>query len=307
MAMAAKDVVEIVVSKKKVKLSNRAKLFYPDGFTKGDMIEYYRAVGPMLVPHLKNRAVTLKRYPDGAQGSFFYEKQCPKHRPEWVRTVTVPRKDGKPIAYCVGWDLATLVWMANLASIELHTSLAKSTNVRRPTALVFDLDPGPPADILDCGEVALEIRKVLKKAGLECWPKTSGSKGMQLYLPLNSAVTFDDTKRVALALARHMEQSEPDRIVTTQAKVERAGKVLIDWSQNDDHKTTVSVYSLRAKERPTVSTPLDWREVSAACRRGDASALSFEAADVVKRIEKKGDLFEPVLKTKQKLPAELAG
>ena len=306
--MAAKDVEEIVVSRKKVRVSNRAKEFYPAaGFTKGDMIEYYRAVGPALVPHLKNRAITLKRYPDGAEGSFFYEKQCPKHRPEWVRTVTVPRKDGKPIAYCVGWDLATLVWMANLASIELHTSLAKASAVRRPTALVFDLDPGPPADILDCGEVALAIRKVLKKTGLECWPKTSGSKGMQLYVPLNTAVTFDDTKRVALALARRMETDEPDRIVTTQAKVERVGKVLIDWSQNDDHKTTVSVYSLRAKSRPTVSTPLDWREVSAACRKGDASLLSFEAADVLKRVEKKGDLFEPVLKAKQKLPFDLAG
>jgi bifunctional non-homologous end joining protein LigD len=271
------------------------------------MIEYYRAIGPVLVPHLKNRAVTLKRYPDGAQGSFFYEKQCPKHRPEWVRTVTVPRKDGKPIAYCVGWDLATLVWMANLASIELHTSLARASNVRRPTALVFDLDPGPPANILDCGEVALAIKKVLGTAGLECWPKTSGSKGMQLYVPLNSAVTFDDTKRFALALAQHMERADPDRIVTTQAKVERAGKILIDWSQNDDHKTTVSVYSLRAKDRPTVSTPLEWREVTAACRRGDASALSFEAADVLARVDKKGDIFEPVLKTKQKLPADLAG
>jgi bifunctional non-homologous end joining protein LigD len=306
--VAPKDVEEIVVSRKKVRVSNRPKVFYPDaGFTKGDMIEYYRAVGRVLVPHLKNRAVTLKRYPDGAAGNFFYEKQCPKHRPEWVRTVTVPRKDGKPIAYCVGWDLATLVWMANLASIELHTSLARAANVRRPTAMVFDLDPGPPADIIDCGEVALAIRKVLKKAGLECWPKTSGSKGMQLYVPLNTAVSFDDTKRFALDLARHMEEAEPDRIVTTQAKVERSGKVLIDWSQNDDHKTTVSVYSLRAKDRPTVSTPLEWREVTAACTRGDAAALSFEADEVLARIEKKGDLFDPVLKTKQKLPAALSG
>ncbi|HEY7874965.1 MAG TPA: non-homologous end-joining DNA ligase [Actinomycetota bacterium] len=302
--MAPKDVEEIVVSRKRVKVSNRAKVFYPDaGFTKGDMIEYYRAVAPTLVPHLRNRAVTLKRYPDGAEAGFFYEKQCPKHRPEWVRTVTVPRKDGKPIAYCVGWDQATLVWMANLASIELHTSLAKASNVGRPTALVFDLDPGPPADILDCGEVALAIKKVLAKAGLECWAKTSGSKGMQLYVPLNTAVTFEGTKRFALALAQHMAAAEPDRIVTTQAKVERAGKVLIDWSQNDDHKTTVAVYSLRAKQRPTVSTPLEWREVTAACKKGDAGRLSFETDEVLARIDKKGDVFEPVLKVKQKLPA----
>jgi bifunctional non-homologous end joining protein LigD len=294
---------EIVVSRKRVKLSNPDKIFYEDaGFTKGDVIEYYRSIGPVLVPHLKNRAVTLKRYPDGAGGGFFYEKQCPKHRPEWVRTVTIPRKDGKPIAYCVGWDLATLVWMANLASIELHTSLAKASDPRRPTAMVFDLDPGPPAGILECGEVALSIRKVLEKAGLECWAKTSGSKGMQLYVPLNTAVTFDDTKRYALALARHMEAGSPDLVVTTQAKAERSGKVLIDWSQNDDHKTTVSVYSLRAKERPTVSTPLEWRDVSEACKKGDAERLSFEAGEVLKRVDRKGDLFEPVLKTKQKLP-----
>ena len=294
---------EITVGRKRVKISNTEKVFYADaGFMKGDMIDYYRSIGPALVPHLKNRAVTLKRYPDGAGGSFFYEKQCPKHRPDWVRTVTVPRKDGKPIAYCVGWDLATLVWMANLASIELHTSLAKASNVRRPTALVFDLDPGPPAGILECGEVALVIRKELKKAGLESWAKTSGSKGMQLYAPLNTAVTFDDTKRFALALAQHMQAEHPGEIVTTQAKVERAGKILIDWSQNDDHKTTVSVYSLRAKERPTVSTPLEWREISAACRSGDPAKLTFEAPGVLARVERKGDLFEPVLKTKQKLP-----
>ena len=294
---------EIVISRKRVKLSNLDKVFYADAsVSKGDVIEYYRSIGPALVPHLKNRAVTLKRYPDGAAGSFFYEKQCPKHRPEWVRTVTIPRKDGKPIAYCVGWDLATLVWMANLASIELHVSLAKASNPRRPTAMVFDLDPGPPADIVDCGEVALEIRKLLKSAGLESWPKTSGSKGMQLYVPLNTAVTFDDTKKFALALARAMEARAPDTIVTGQSKAERAGKILIDWSQNDDHKTTVSVYSLRAKDRPTVSTPVGWREVSAACRAGDAGQLTFEAADVLKRVAKKGDLFEPVLKEKQKLP-----
>jgi bifunctional non-homologous end joining protein LigD len=294
---------EITVGRKRVKISNVEKVFYAEAaFSKGDMIEYYRSVGPALVPHLKSRAVTLKRYPDGASGSFFYEKQCPKHRPEWVRTVTVPRKDGKPIAYCVGWDLATLVWMANLASIELHTSLAKASNVKRPTAMVFDLDPGPPAGIVECGDVALTIRKVLGKASLECWPKTSGSKGMQLYVPLNSAVTFDQTKRFALGLAQHMEATEPELILTTQAKVERAGKILIDWSQNDDHKTTVSVYSLRAKDRPTVSTPLEWREVSAAVKSRDASKLTFEAKDVLKRVDKKGDLFEPVLKTKQKLP-----
>ena len=306
--MATKDVQEIVVSRKRVKMSNRGKVFYPDaGFTKGDMIDYYRAIGPALVPHLKNRAVTLKRYPDGAAGSFFYEKQCPKHRPEWMRTVTVPRKDGKPIAYCVGWDLATLVWMANLASIELHTSLAKASNVRRPTAMVFDLDPGPPADILDCGEVALAIRELLGKVGLECFPKTSGSKGMQLYVPLNTPTTYDVTKPFALGIAQLLERRHPDLVVSDMKKVLRTGKVLVDWSQNDEHKTTVSVYSLRAKDRPTVSTPLEWREVTAACKRGDPAALSFETDEVLKRVEKKGDLFEPVLKTKQKLPDGLSG
>jgi bifunctional non-homologous end joining protein LigD len=296
--------ISVKIGRRILTLSNPDKVYWPEtGFTKGEMVTYYRTIAPAIVPHLKNRAVTLKRYPDGVTAGSFYEKNCPKHRPDWVRTVDVERKkDGKTIHYCVGWDEATLVWMANLGSIELHISLSRASSLMRPTAMVYDLDPGAPATIVECCELALELKKRFAKLGLEMFPKTSGSKGLHLYVPLNTAVTFSQTGGLAHAVALEMEEEMPDLVVSTQKKTEREGKVLIDWSQNGPHKTTVAAYSVRARELPTCSTPVTWREISACAKRSDPDLLRFTAGDVVKRVKKRGDLFEPVLSLKQKLP-----
>jgi bifunctional non-homologous end joining protein LigD len=288
-----------------VELSNPDKVFYPEtGFAKADVARYYQDVAAALLPHLKNRLVTLKRYPDGVEGGFFYEKQCPKHRPDWVGTAPMRRKDGKVIHYCLLNDRAALAWSSNLANLELHTSLARADRLDRPRSLVFDLDPGEGTDVLDCARVALWIRAVFEELGLESFAKTSGSKGIQMFVPVSAAATFDDTRSWAHAVALRLAEEHPDAIVTKQSKEARVGKVLIDWSQNDDHKTTVSVYSLRARPRPTVSTPVTWDEVEAALSAGDAGALVFEWDEVLARIESRGDLFEPVLKRRQKLPPQ---
>ncbi|HEX5592068.1 MAG TPA: DNA ligase D [Solirubrobacterales bacterium] len=295
----------VTVEGRELELSNLDKVLYPQtGFTKGELIDWYARIGEVLLPHLRGRPLTLKRYPEGVEGKHFYEKRCPKHRPDWVTTASVwsDRHKGE-IDYCVVEDLPTLVWLANLADIELHTSLAKAAEIERPTAMVFDLDPGAPADIVDCCQVAVWLRGLFEQLGLQCYPKTSGSKGMQLYVPLNSDVTYDDTKPFAKAVAETLEKRFPDRVVSQMSKAKRPGKVLIDWSQNDRHKTTVCVYSLRAKERPTVSTPLEWDEVDAALATGDAEALVFDHAAVLERVEVKGDLFAPLLSEEQTLPA----
>ncbi|MDQ4094883.1 MAG: non-homologous end-joining DNA ligase [Actinomycetota bacterium] len=289
---------------RRVDVSRLDKVFYPEvGFTKGDVIEYYRSVAPVLLPHVKGRAVTLKRYPDGVAGNFFYEKRCPPYAPEWIKTVTMRRKrDNKDIAYCRLDNQAALVWAANLANLELHTSLAKAADVTRPTALVFDLDPGPPADVTTCAEVALLIRALLADLGLDSVVKTSGSKGLQLYAPLNTKVSYDQTGRFAHTVALALEQKHPELIVSRMKKELRGGKVLIDWSQNDDHKTTVAAYSLRARPRPTASTPVTWDEIERAAASGRAADLTFEADEVLKRVEEHGDLFLPSLKLRQRLP-----
>ena len=288
-----------------VKLSNLDKVLYPKaGFTKAHVIDYYRRVAPALLPHLRGRALTMKRYPDGVEGPFFYEKECPPHRPGWVRTANVwSDVRGRDIHFCVVDDLATLVWAANLADLELHTYLARGDDPLAPTAVVFDLDPGEPADALDCCDVALRLRDLTDELGLASFVKTSGSKGLQLYIPLNTPATFDDTKPFARALGEMVERERPEQVTTTMAKAERPGKVFIDWSQNDDHKTTVCAYSLRAKERPTVSTPLQWREVEKAAGARDASGLVFLPDDVRARVERLGDVFRPVLDLEQALPA----
>jgi bifunctional non-homologous end joining protein LigD len=287
-----------------VDVSNLDKVFYPKtGFTKGQVIDYYINISPVLLPHLKNRPISLKRYPNGVEGFFFYEKECPPHRPEWIKTTNVARKDGSEINYCVMNDLPALVWAANLADLELHTFLHCAPRLETPTALAFDLDPGPPADILQCCQVALWLKEMFGKLKLECFPKTSGSKGMQVYVPLNTPGTYERTKAWAHAVAETLERNFPEMVVSKMQKTLRAGKVLVDWSQNDAHKTTVCVYSLRAKEHPTVSTPVTWEEVETALKRKRAKLLTFEAGEVLKRVGKKGDLFEPVLKLKQKLPA----
>jgi bifunctional non-homologous end joining protein LigD len=292
--------VEVEVEGRRLSLSNLDKVMYPEtGFTKGQVIDYYTRVAPVLLPHLRDRPLTLKRYPNGVEGGHFYEKQCPSHAPEWVRSEAV-ELSSKTIRFCVCDDLPTLVWLANLADLELHPSLSKVPEVERPTVMAFDLDPGPPAGIAECCEVAVILRDALNRIGLECFAKTSGSKGIQVYVPLNvDGVDYDyGTKQLSQALARHLEAEHPKLIVSSQRKELRKGKVLIDWSQNDEHKTTVSVYSLRARERPTVSTPLDWDEVAA----GDPDALVFEAADLLERVEERGDLFAPVAELEQRLP-----
>jgi bifunctional non-homologous end joining protein LigD len=286
----------VEVEGRQLSLSNLDKVLYPEtGFTKGQVIDYYTRVASALLPHLRGRPLTLKRYPNGVEGDYFYEKQCPSHRPEWVATAAIPT-GRKTIDFCLADDLPTLVWLANLADLELHTSLSLAEPIERPTMMVFDLDPGEPAGLPECAEVAIALRNLLEQLSLRSFAKTSGSKGLQVYVPLNGEVTYDDTKPLAQAIARHLEAGRPELVVSSQKKSLRGGKVLIDWSQNDEHKTTVCVYSLRARERPTVSTPLDWDELD------DPSSLVFDSSDVLERVEEHGDLFSPVLELRQELP-----
>jgi bifunctional non-homologous end joining protein LigD len=292
------------VGGKKVDVTNLDKVFYPKaGFTKGDVIDYYVRVSSVLLPHLKERPITLKRYPDGVEGFFFYEKKCPDHRPKWMKTTKVAKSEGGDINYCVINDLPSLIWAANLADLELHTFLHKAPSIRRPTALAFDLDPGPPADIVLCCQVGLWLKALFDALKMESFAKTSGSKGLQVYVPINSPVTYDRTKAFSHAVAELLEAQSPETVVSNMQKSRRPGKVLVAWSQNDEHKTTVNVYSLRAKDYPSVSTPVTWDEVESVVRTRNATTLQFVSKEVLKRIEKVGDLFAPVLSLKQKLPA----
>jgi bifunctional non-homologous end joining protein LigD len=298
---------EVEIDGHTLSLSNLDKVLYPEaGFTKGHVIDYYTRVAPAVLGHLRGRPLTLKRYPNGVDASFFYEKQCPSHRPDWVRTAAVySRSNDRTIDFCLADDLPTLVWLANLADLELHTSLALAVDVKQPTILAFDLDPGPPATIVECAEVALELRTVFEHLGMEAFPKTSGSKGMQVYVPLNTPATYKQTKSLALALAQLLERRMPKLVVSEMKRSVRKGKVFVDWSQNDEHKTTVSVYSLRARPQPTVSTPLRWDEVEAVTESRDPDDLVFTSADVLERVAEHGDLFAPVLQLEQPLPDHL--
>jgi len=285
----------------KVGVTNLDKVLYPKaGFTKGQVIDYYIRISLVLLPYLRNRPITMKRYPDGVEGFFFYEKKCPAHRPEWIRTAKVPKTGGGEVNYCVMDDLPALVWAANLADLELHTFLHVAPRIDRPQFLAFDLDPGPPADILLCCKIGLQVRDLFTGLGLESFAKTSGSKGLQVYVPLNTATTYEKTKPFAHAIAELLERQSPKEVVSRMQKSLRPGKILVDWSQNDDKKTTINVYSLRAKERPTVSTPVGWKEVEQAWKR--KRPLSFTSDEALARVEKLGDLFAPVLELKQRLP-----
>jgi bifunctional non-homologous end joining protein LigD len=288
-----------------LKLSNLDKVLYPEaGFTKGQVIDYYVRIAPVLLPHLRGRPLTMKRYPNGVGGMFFYEKNCPSHRPDWVKTVKVwSEGNNRWMDYCLIDDLPTLVWAANLADLELHTSLSLGKDVLQPSFLVFDLDPGAPANIVQCCRVGVWVRDMFSKLGLQSCAKTSGSKGLQIYVPLNTTVTYDQTKPFAHELARMLERQHPELVVSDMKKALRTGKILVDWSQNDDHKTTVCVYSLRAKEQPTASTPVRWSEVENCLKSGDPKLLVFDSDEVLTRAKKYGDLFEPVLKLKQKMPS----
>ena len=298
---------QVEVDGRELKLTNLDKVLYPEaGFSKGEVVDYYAKVAPAMVPHLAGRAVTLRRFPEGVDDldSAFFEKRCPKHRPKWVKTTRVKAgPHAGDIDFCVCDGLPTLVWMAQLAAIELHPSLSLGKKHEQPTVLAFDLDPGPPAEILACSRVALQLREVLGHLGLESFVKTSGSKGMQLYVPLNTKVTYEETRPFAQAIAQLIAKQSPDEILAKMGKkTDRSGKVFIDWYQNNERKTTIAVYSLRARQRPTVSTPVSWEEVEKAVEKDDAKLLVFEAGDVLKRIERDGDLFAPVLELKQKLP-----
>ena len=300
--MSAKT--ELVVEGKKLAVSNLDKVLYPKaGFTKGQVIDYYIRIAPVLLPHLRDRPLTMKRYPNGVDAEFFYEKNCPSHRPKWVKTAKVwSEGNNRIMQYCLAQDLPTLVWAANLADLELHTSLAKKKDVARPTMMVFDLDPGAPADIVQCCQVGLWLRDLLSKMKLKSFAKTSGSKGLQVYAPLNTPVGFDQTKDLSRALAQHLEGEHPNLVTSNMSKVVRKGKVFVDWSQNDEHKTTICVYSLRAKEEPTVSTPVSWDEVENCLKKKKADLLRFRSDKTLARVEKMGDIFEPVEELKQKLP-----
>ena len=302
-----RDVSEVEVSGKRLQVSNLDKVLYPKvGFTKGQIIDYYVRISPVLLPHLKNRPLTLKRYPNGVEGEFFYEKKCPSHRPTWINTAKVWSEGNQAdINFCMVNDLPALVWVGNLADLELHTQLARYPKVDVPTMVVFDLDPGAPANIVQCCQVGVWLREILENLGLESFPKTSGSKGLQVYVPLNTATTYENTKSFAKRIAERLEHNHSEMVVSKMAKILRKGKVFVDWSQNDDHKTTVCVYSLRAKDTPSVSTPVTWKEVEAALKQKDPGLLFFEWDAVLQRVKKHGDLFEPVIKLKQRLTTKM--
>jgi len=304
--MSKEPVVEI--QGKQLKLSNLDKVLYPaTGFTKGQVIDYYAKIAPVLVPHLAGRPLTLKRYPNGVDSEFFFEKNATAHRPDWVKTAPIwSEHNRRNVNYILANDLPTIVWMANLAAIELHPSLSLAKEINCPTMMVFDLDPGPPANIVQCAQVGVWLREIFEHFGLQSFPKTSGSKGLQIYVPLNTSTSYEETKPFAHALARLLEDQHRELVVSDMKKELRKGKVLVDWSQNDEHKTTIAVYSLRAREHPTVSTPVKWEEVEQLLKKKDPSVLVFDAEQVLKRVDKMGDLFALTLELKQKLP-KLAG
>jgi bifunctional non-homologous end joining protein LigD len=299
--------LDIEVVGRTLSLSNLDKVLYPEaGFSKGHVIDYYTRVAPVLLPHLRGRPLTLKRYPNGVDKPHFYEKQCPSHRPEWVRTAPIySRSNRRTIDFCLCDDLPTLVWLANLADLEMHTSLAMAEDDTRPTVLAFDLDPGPPATIVECAEVALELRTIFAHIGMEAFPKTSGSKGMQVYVPLNTPATYPQTREFAHGLAQLLERRRPELVVSEMKKSVRGGKVFVDWSQNAQHKTTVCAYSLRALAQPTVSTPLTWDEVAAVTESREPEELVFTSGDVLARVAEHGDHYAPVLEMQQTLPDAL--
>jgi len=292
----------VEIDGRQLKLSNLDKVLYPEaGFTKGEVIDYYARIAAVMVGHVGDRGVTLRRFPNGVDAQSFFEKRCPSHRPEWVPVAIGPGDRVGDIGYCRLDSRPALVWAANMAALEIHAPMARCDDIETPTMVVFDLDPGAPADIQDCCEVAVWIRDTLDAVGLEVWPKTSGSKGLQLYLPVNvPGLTHEQASSFALTVAQALEKHHGDRVLSNMNKALRGGKVFIDWSQNSRHKTTVAPYSLRARPKPTVSAPVTWEEVEA-CAGGEAD-LVFEAADVLERIEEHGDLFAPVLTLQQEVP-----
>jgi bifunctional non-homologous end joining protein LigD len=293
--MARRSTQQLEVNGRSVTVSNLDKEMFPAGFTKGQVIDYYIRVADYLLPHLHDRPITQKRYPDGVRGKHFYEKDAPRYTPEWVKRFPVPRRTGEAdICYVLINDLASLVWSVNIANLEMHPFLHRVPSLDKPTAMVFDLDPGEGANILRCAEVAFLLRRSLEAGGLKSFVKVSGSKGLQLYVPLNSPVTYAETQPYAKELAESLERENPDLVVSEMAKALRHGKVFIDWSQNSDFKTTVAAYSLRAKQdTPYVSMPVTWKELAVAVKKGDTASLYFEPEQALKRLKRTGDLFAP--------------
>jgi bifunctional non-homologous end joining protein LigD len=290
--------VEVEIGGRHLKLSNLDKVLWPgSGFTKGQMIDYYAKIAPVMIPHLAGRPITFVRFPDGVEGPSFFEKNCPSYRPPWMSTVKL-----RSVNHCQLTEPAALVWAANLAAIELHPGLAGGPDLNQADLVVFDLDPGPGTDVLTCASLALDIRSALESLGLQSWVKTSGSKGLQLYIPVEPT-PYEVTKNFCRAVAQAIERTHHDLVVTTMAKVERKDRIFIDWSQNSLTKTTVAAYSLRARARPTVSTPLRWEELEHAVDQADASLLVFEADQVLQRVSDHGDLFEPLVGLRQRVPA----
>jgi bifunctional non-homologous end joining protein LigD len=290
----------VEIDGRQLKLTNLGKVLYPEsGFTKGEVIDYYARIASTMLPHLRDRCTTFRRFPNGVDDTSFFEKRCPSHRPDWVETAPGPGDRGGPIEYCKLSSVPALVWAGNLAALELHTPMSRADDIDNPTMVVFDLDPGAPAALPECAQIGLMIRDVLEPLGLEVLAKTSGSKGLQLYLPLNTTHTQDQARDFALTLAQLIEKHHGDLVVTDQKKELRKGKVLIDWSQNAYFKTTICAYSLRARPHPTVSTPVTWDEVDDAA---SGAPLSFEAHEVLDRVDELGDLFEDAATLEQELP-----
>ncbi len=290
---------------KRLSLSNLEKVLYPSvGLAKAGILDYYRRMAGVLLPHISNRALTFKRYPEGVEKDFFFEKRCPDHRPSWVQTATIPnRKAGNALTVCLVNDRETLLWAANLASLELHVPLARAGSPERPDFMVFDLDPGEDAGLAECGKVALILRDLLSRLGLAGFVKTSGRKGLHVYVPLNRReVTFENTRIFSKTTAAIMQKHYPELVTARMAKRERAGKVFINWSQNDAAKTMIAVYSLRAREIPYVSFPVAWKSVENAVRTGRLEDLEVRYRDAQQRIADQGDLFHDVLVKEQKLP-----
>ena len=299
--MPAPESIRAEIAGRALKVTNLTKVLYPlIGFTKAQVIEYYVKVAPAMLPHIADRGVTFKRWPDGVTAEPFFNKRAPEHRPDWVGTCIGPGDKGQGIDYPVLAETAALAWSANLAALEIHAPMARCADIDTPSTLVFDLDPGAPATVIECCQVALSIRSVLDTVGLESFAKTSGSKGLQMYVPLNTPHTHRHAADFALAVAQLLEKQQPGAVTATMAKKERTNKIFIDWSQNSRHKTTIAPYSLRGKDRPTVSTPLSWDEVGDGA---DGEWLSFEAKDVLERIDAVGDLFAEVVTLEQALPA----
>jgi bifunctional non-homologous end joining protein LigD len=286
---------QLGVGARRLSIRHLDRVVFPStGTTKGELLDYYVRVADAMLPHLRDRLLHMHRYPEGVEGPRFWQKACPEHRPDWMPVAPVWSRDKEAfIDYCVVNELAALLWAVNLGSIELHTSLHLRHELDRPTALAFDLDPGDGVGLLECGEVALRLRELFGEMGREAFVKTSGSKGLQVFVPVEGDVTYAETKPTAKRIAELLERERPAAVVSRMARSLRAGKVLVDWSQNTEHKSMVCAYSVRAKARPTVSTPLRWSELESALDAGSPDSLVFEMGDVLERVATHGDLWLP--------------